>query len=279
MINMIGATTNTPIILVGKEGTNKRQQALEILDDPIIRYANEYDIDEIFSIPINRGILIEEVDYKPNTKLIIDSILKYRGTIVLTSLNQKDIPKTILKICKIKRAGPSLLREQIKSMAIGSDEPEEYTKNNFELLHEVLKNKDREDVKLKLVINKPSEVTMLSWLSGNLHPAKIAYLDSKVKWKWSKDYFYALLAYSHNGVMNRAVKIPSKRTYNHEAKICAKLGLKRHEGYILEQLKQDPVFIKYMNKKLNHTQKRIAKIEKVKTAKAVDTIQTLDKWM
>jgi len=277
---MIGMNTNRPIIIVGKEGTNKKEQALDIIPDAIIRYADEYDIDEIFSIPLDRGILIEEVNYKPNTDLIVDTILKYRGTIVLTSANQKDIPNKILKLCKIKRAGKSLLREQIKLIAANSDEPEEYTKNAFEMMHSFLKNKDREDVRLKLTLNKTPPVQLLTWLSTNIHPAKLAYLDSKVKWKWSTDYFYELLAYSHNGVLTKPVKIPSKKAYNHDARICTKLGLKRHEVYILNQLKQDPSFVEYMKGKLNHTQKRIAKIpDKVRTDKVKDKTVTLDRWM
>ena len=86
---MIDIKIKRPIIIVGKSGTGKSTKALEILDDPIIQYANEYSILDNLSIPIDRGILIEEVNYKPNTDLIVDTLLQYKGQIVLTSLNQK----------------------------------------------------------------------------------------------------------------------------------------------------------------------------------------------
>jgi len=277
---MISQSINRAIIIVGKEGTNKKKQALSYIDDPIIKYANEYDITDNFSIPLDRGIIILEANYKPKTELIVDTILKYRGKIVLTSANQKDVPKKIYSLCKLKRAGKSKLLEQIKTVAPNSEQPEDYFKNVFEMTHDFLKNKDREDVAIKLKLNKPPDVQMLSWLVANIHPNKLAYLDAKVKRKWSQDYFYELLAYSHNGIITRGVTIPQRRGYDEDAKICSKLGLKRHEKYILEQLKQDPDFVKHMRNKLNHIQKRRAKVsQKPKQTVSEDKPLSLDNWM
>ena len=271
---------NRAILIVGKEGTKKKDKALEYFTDPIIKYANEFDIEDNYSIPVDRGILIREVDYKPKTDLIIDTILKYRGQVVLTSNNQKDVPKKIFNLCKLKRAGKVTLRNEIKNLAPNSDEPEDYFKNVFELTHDYLKNKNREDVCLKLKLNKPSDVQLLSWLVANLHPNKLAYLDAKVKRRWSQDYFYELLAYAHNGVISRGVVIPPKRAYDRDAKICTKLGLKKNEKYILEQLKQDDEFLKYMKSKLNNAQKRRVKIpDKVRVEKKDDKPISLDNWM
>ena len=277
---IIGMTKERPIIIVGKEGTEKKKQALAMFDDPIVKYANEYDVVDNYSIPVDRGIIILEANFKPNTDLIVDTILKYRGKIVLTSANQKDVPKKIFSLCKLKRAGKSKLQEQLKLIAPNSDVPEDYFKNVFEITHDFLKNQDREDVALKLKLNKPPDVQILSWLVANIHPNKLAYIDAKVKRRWSQDYFYELLAYSHNGKLARSAIIPSKRAYDKDAQICRKIGLKSHEKYVLEQLKQDPEFVKYMKGKLNNVQKRRAKIpDKVSKIKKKDKQIGLDNWM
>tara|TARA_R100001510_G_scaffold57769_1_gene67620 strand:- start:3360 stop:4196 length:837 start_codon:yes stop_codon:yes gene_type:complete len=277
---IIGMETKRPIIIVGKEGTEKKEQAIAFFDDPIVKYANEYDIVDNYSIPIDRGIVILEANFKPQTDLIVDTLLKYRGDVVLTSANQKDVPKKIFSLCKLKRAGKSKLQAKLKLMAPNSDEPEDYFKNVFEITHDFLKNKDRDDVALKLKLNKPPDVQLLSWLTANIHPNKLAYIDAKVKRRWSQDYFYELLAYSHNGTLARSAIIPSKRAYDRDAQICRKVGLKSHEKYILEQLKQDPVFVKYMKTKLNNVQKRRAKIpDRVSKRKKKDKQLGLDNWM
>ena len=79
---MIDIEIKRPVLIVGKPGTGKTTKALEILDDPIIKYADEFDIENNFSIPLDRGILIEEIDHKPNTEIIVTTLLQYRGQIV-----------------------------------------------------------------------------------------------------------------------------------------------------------------------------------------------------
>jgi len=176
--------------------------------------------------------------------------------------------------------GKSKLQAKLKSLAPNSDEPEDYYKNVFEITHDFLKNKDRDDVALKLKLNKPPDVQILSWLTANIHPNKLAYIDAKVKRRWSQDYFYELLAYSHNGTLARSAIIPSKRAYDRDAQICRKVGLKSHEKYILEQMKQDPDFVKYMKTKLNNVQKRRAKIpDRVSKVKKKNKQVGLDNWM
>jgi Cdc6-like AAA superfamily ATPase len=75
---MINTNTNRPILIVGKSGTGKTTKALEMFDNPIIKYANEYDIEDNFSIPKDRGILIEDVHYKSNVDLIVQTIIQYK---------------------------------------------------------------------------------------------------------------------------------------------------------------------------------------------------------
>ena len=69
-----------PILKVGKPGTGKTEKALGLLsNNPIVQYANEYDIEDNFSLPRSRGLLIEEVHYKANLDLIVQTLLEYRG--------------------------------------------------------------------------------------------------------------------------------------------------------------------------------------------------------
>ena len=278
---MINIELNKPILIVGKPGTGKTTKAQEILgDDYIIRYANEYDIEDNFSISPNIGILIEEVHHKPNIDLIVDTLLQFKGKIVLTSLNQKDVPKRIFNLCKLKRAGTTnYLLNARRQMAANSDDPVNYDMNIFELLKDYLRNSDRESVLTKLKMNKPYDEQLLSWLAMNIHPNKIAYIDSKVKRKWSQDYFYELLAYAFNG-NSRGIDIPSKRTYSKVPSICRRIGLKSNESYILEQLLEDKDFAEYVKKRVNNTERRVLNLsEKKRTKKKVSPKQKgLEEW-
>ena len=104
----MGLTTierKKPTILVGKAATGKSTMARKLLPNAIILYADEMNLKDIFSVPLDIGIIIEDVHHKPNTKEVLDVLYKYRGTIVLTSINQKSIPKEIKSIVKIKRTG------------------------------------------------------------------------------------------------------------------------------------------------------------------------------
>ena len=187
---------NRPIIIVGKPGTGKTTKALELLDNPIVQYANEYNLVDNYSISSDKGILIEEVNYKPNTDLILNTLREYSGQVVLTSLNQKDVPKTVMAFCSLKRAGTKKWsQEKIKEIAPNSYDAKEFELTIFELLKDYLRNANRDEVVLKLKLNKPSDFQMLSWLSANISPNKIAYVDSQVKRRWSQDYFYELLGY------------------------------------------------------------------------------------
>jgi hypothetical protein len=151
--------------------------------------------------------------------------------------------------------------------------------NIFELLKDYLRNSDRESVLTKLKMNKPYDEQLLSWLAMNIHPNKIAYIDSKVKRKWSQDYFYELLAYAFNG-NSRGIDIPSKRTYSKVPSICRRIGLKSNESYILEQLLEDKDFAEYVKKRVNNTERRVLNLsEKKRTKKKISPKQKgLEEW-
>jgi hypothetical protein len=262
-----------PIIIVGKPGTGKTTKALELLETPIIQYANEYDLVDNYSLSKDKGILIEEVHYKANVDLILNSLREYSGQIILTSLNQKDIPKSIKNFCKIQRAGTkNWSQEKIKAVAPNSYDAKEFTLTIFELLKDYLKNSNRDEVILKLKINRPSDFQMLSWLSDNISPNKIAYVDSQVKRKWSQDYFYELLGYSHDASSYVGMNIPKKRARSNLASICWRLKLKKSDEHVIKQLLQDKDFAEYAKTRLNNAECRLLHLGEKTRRKKSDPI-------
>ena len=93
------------IIITGKHGTGKTTKALEIIPNAIICYANVMDIKDPSSLPIDNGIIIEDLHYKPKKDVILDVLRKYRGKVVMTSINQKSVPSEIKNMIKFKRPG------------------------------------------------------------------------------------------------------------------------------------------------------------------------------
>lgn len=264
---------NRPIIIVGKAGTGKTTMALELLDNPIVQYANEYNLVDNYSIPQDKGILIEEANYKPNTDLILNTLRQYSGQVVLTSMNQKDVPKTIMNFCKLKRAGTKKWsQEKIKEIAPNAYDAKEFELDIFSMLRDYLKNPNRDEVALKLKFNKPSDFQILSWLSANISPNKISYVDSQVKRRWSQDYFYELLAYSHDGSGYVGMEIPKRKARSKMSDVCWRLGLKKHDEYLIEQLLQDKKFASYAKKKLNNSECRLLRLGEKSRRKKSDPI-------
>jgi hypothetical protein len=269
MINI--KTTERPLIVVGKPGTGKTTKALNFLPpNPIIKYADEYDIDDNFSIPRETGILIEEVHYKPKVDLIVKTLLEYKGKIVLTSVNQKDVDKKIYDKCKLKRAGTTnyaLLALQEENACVNA---ESYIgtleKNIFEMINIYLKSKDRDAVAEMLKFNKPFDEQILAWAMSSLNTEKIAWIDAKVKRKWSSDYFFELLAYAHNG-MPISFSPPRRRAYDKRPSICKKIGMRPDEYEMLTLLKQDPDFEHYMYTKLSSVERVKLGVKKGKAKK------------
>ena len=270
---MMNIKIKRPIIIVGKPGTGKTTKALEILgDNPIVLYADEYDLEDNLSIPIERGILIEEVDIKPNVDVIVRTLLQYKGQVVVTSYNQKDVPKKIYNLCKLKRAGTTnYLNKIVNRGCEGSVPPEDYDINVFSLIQDYFKNPNREDVLVKLNMNNPYDEQFLSWLVLNMHPSKVAYLDAKVKRRWPKDYFHELIAYAHNGRINKKVSIPSRRTYSKIPAICRRVGLKSNEEYLLHQLLYDDDFAQYVKSRVNNVERRTLKLGDITRQKKTNT--------
>ena len=244
------------IVITGKHGSGKSTMAKEMFEDAIIYYGNDIEIHDIFSIPRERGIIIEDIHYKPNTDEILNVLRNYRGKVVMTSLNQKDIPKTIKNMVKFKRAGSNeYIREQIKELAPRCEEPFSNERDMFSLVLEYLKNSDRDLVVELLKFNKPSDTQIMTWLIENIHPNKILFVDGVVKRRWSQRYFYEMLAYAYNGKNYSRPSFPKRGTYSKIPYLCRRLKVR--DERLLRQLLKDEEFADWARTKLNNSECRL----------------------
>ena len=252
-----------------------------VSSDPIIMYANEYDIEDNHSIPADRGIIIRECNYKPNVEAIRKTILEYKGQVVLTSINQKDVPKKLFGMCKLNRATKKSLLDEIKEIAPRSDEPYNYDVDIFTMVGDYLRNPDREVIMNQLKVSEPADVQFISWLAPNLHPNKLMFLDAKVKRRWSKSYFYEMLAYAHDGRMHRKMTPPQRKAYSSIPKILRKLKMRPFQKYLLKDLLKNDDFKEYCRNTLSTTDLRILKLSKERRTKRtpVQPVATLSKWL
>ena len=139
-------------------------------------------------------------------------------------------------------------------------------KNIFEMINIYLKSKDRDAVAEMLKFNKPFDEQILAWVMSSLNTEKIAWIDAKVKRKWSSDYFFELLDYAHNG-MPISFSPPRRRAYDKRPSICKKIGMRPDEYEMLNLLKQDPDFEHYMYTKLSSVERVKLGVKKGKAKK------------
>ncbi len=274
---------NRAIIIVGKEGTDKITKAKEYTSDtPIIVYANEYDIEDNLSIPADVGIIIRECNYKPNIDLIRKTILQYRGQTVLCSMNQKDVPKKLYNLCKLKRATKKSLRDEINEIAPRSVEPQNYEVDIFTMVGDYLRNSNRDVIADMLKISEPADIQFISWLAPNIHPNKLMFIDAKVKRKWNKTYFYEMLAYAHDGRMYRKMTPPQRKEYSRLPRILRRLKMRPSQVYLFKDLLKSPDFQDYCKNTLSVTELRVLKLRKNRTSKTktpVTPSTSLMRWL
>ena len=274
---------NRAIIVVGKTDTEKMKKAKSFVsDNPIIQYANEFNLEDNYSIPPERGIIIDEVHYKANVELIRRTILEYRGQVVLVSDNQKSVPKKLLSLCKLKRATKKTMADEIREIAPRAEEPVNFDIDIFPLIKEYLKNPNREEVRNMLMISKPPDIQILSWIAPNVHPNKLSFIDFYVKRRWSSDYFYEMLAYSHGGRLQRKMVMPQRKAYSILPKICYKLKLRRADAYLLKDLLNDKSFKEYAKSVLDNTACRMLQLGEKKRKKRYAPItpqESLEAWL
>lgn len=264
-----------PILLTGKVGTGKTTKALTFVNDPVVFYANDIDF-ELGSIPIESGIIVEDIHYKPEKDAILSILRNYRGQVVLTSINEKSVPKEIKAMCQVKRAGSKKhLREQIESIAPRSEEPFSYERDTFALVMDYLKQKNRDHVAELLLFNKPSDTQIVTWLCENMHPNRLVFVDGIVRRRWAQRYFYEMLAYAHQGNMVGRVNMPRRGTYSKIPSLSRRLGVR--EPRLLAQLLQDEEFKTWAKTKLNNAECRLLKLGEKKRRKKTDPIKVQQK--
>jgi len=249
---------NRPIIITGKTGTGKSTKAKEALPNALILYANDIDFD-LGSFPVEQGIIIEDIHYKPDKSAILQVLRHYQGLMILTSINQKSIPSEIKNMCQIKRAGSTnYLRTNLETLAPNSEEPFSYERDTFSLVAEYLKEPDRNLMKELLLFNKPPDVQILSWLVENMHPNRLIFIDGVVKRRWHKRYFYEMLAYAHQGKQHGKLSMPKRRQYSKIPSLSRRLGVKNPK--LLSSLLRDEDFKSWAKTKLNNAECRLLKI-------------------
>ena len=264
-MGLTNMNNNRTILLTGKTGTGKSTKALTFVNNPVILYANDIDFD-VGSFPAENGIVIEDVHYKPDKSAILHIIRNYRGQVVLTSINQKSVPKEIKDMCKIKRAGPTnFLEQSIKEIAPNSESPFSFERDTYSIANGFLKERDRDLVAKILLYNKPSDTQILSWLCENMHPNRLIFVDGQVKRRWSQRYFYEMLAYCHLGGFIGQLSMPRRRQYSQLPKLSRRLGVRNPT--LLPLLLKDEAFREQAKKKLNNAECRLLKIGEKKRRK------------
>ncbi len=283
-MGLINNNNERPIIIVGKSEKKCMEKALELLtNNPIVKYANEYDIEDNYSIPISRGILIKEANYKPKVDLIIQTLSEYRGKVVLLSSNQKDVPKSLFNMLKLKRASGEDF-STIEEIAPRSNPPIQYDLDIFKLLMDYCKNSNREEVLTKLDFNLKGrqQSLFLTWLSKNIKTDELIFIDSKVKYQWDNSYFNELLAYAHDGKLVGRLNMPKKSVRTELPTICRKLKLRTEEQHLLKLLLEDSEFQTYAKNKLNNKQYRILGLGERTQRRVIapkEEVVTLDRWL
>jgi len=270
----MGLTTmnnNRTILITGKTGTGKSTKALTFVENPVVLYANDIDFD-VGSFPVEHGIIIEDVHFKPDKDSILNIIRNYTGQVVLTSINEKSVPKEIKDMCKIKRAGSkNYLRESIEQTAPHSLSPFSFERDTYSLVRGFLKEKDRDLMAKLLLFNKPADTQILSWLVENMHPNRLIFIDGVVKRRWSQRYFYEMLSYSHGGNSFDRLNMPIRKKYSQIPRLSRRLGVKNPK--VLQQLLMDNEFKEHAKKKLNNGECRLLKIGEKRRRRKTDPIR------
>jgi len=254
-----------PKIIVGKWGTGKTTKAeIEINGkDYISFYANEIGITDPYSVPKDLVVLIEEVDYKPDKDKIMDLI--HAGVdLVLTSHNKKDVPKEIINACDVKLSGRKNHYQQNNILLCKNTKPYKTLEASiWDIMGVYIKTKDRDKFYRDLVNLNPPPMQLISWAIASFPENPRLLVVSSMMNRLSKDYFYALFAYSWDGGYRKLVT-PQRKSTNPYQDICKKVGLRPDETYILKRLISNQTYAESVAKKLTDAECKLLGITKPK---------------
>ena len=241
-----------PKIFIGKAGTGKTTNAKASMGTVkyIECYASDIPIEDVYSWPMEIGIIIEDAHYKADKEKIINLIYSGRQ-VVLTSVNKKDVPKGIINICQVKLCGKTNRNQlRIKTLfAKNCEQVKTFEDNMWSLTSNYIKMKDRDEFYRGVLLHEPPPMQILSWASASMpNNNKLAFVASTLH-RWPKDYFYALLAYSWEGGYMTMIP-PKRKSSSLFPSICLKLGLKETDGYLVRKLVSDASYAKWAAKKL-----------------------------
>ena len=167
-----------------------------------------------------------------------------------------------MNVCKRKRLGRTDHRQnKIKEMAPNCEKLVDLNKSIYDINFELLKNKNRDEV-LKIVKhNKPPDIQILSWLLPNVDVRKVTFADHVMR-RWSLDYYYEILTYSVSGHLHGRPSFPKRNSYSPVPKICAKLGLKTRDSYLVKSLLNNDEYREWATKKLDSNECKILNLKK-----------------
>ena len=122
-----------------------------------------------------------------------------------------------------------------------------------------------------MLFNKPSDTQILTWLSENMHPNRLVFVDGIVRRRWSQRYFYEMLSYAHVGNMIGRIQMPRRGTYSKIPSLSRRLGVRNPK--LLSQLFEDEDFKTWAKTKLNNAECRLLKLGEKKRRKKTDPIK------
>ena len=250
-------------MIIGGFGSGKTTTAINLMGNRPYKivYANELNNFDIYSYPKKYGLIIEEIEFKPDTKKLLEIIDVKGDNLIITSLNEKEIPNSILNKCVKMRLGTIDNRQKSITNAPNRNIINCVEMNIRDLTLEWLRNTNRDEVQKLLKHNKPSAIQILSWIEPNVDTGVISLADS-IKWEWNRNYFYEILSYGYEGNYRGQLKFNKRRTFSPLPKICEKLGLKYSDSYLVKSLIMNDEYREYAISKLDSKECKILGIKK-----------------
>ena len=255
------ANKKETILIIGGHGSGKTTNAIKIMGNRPYKiiYADELDSFDIYSYPKKYGLIIEELEHKPNSSKVVE-IINIKN-VVLTTLDEKSVSKSIINKCRKVQLGNINQYQEQMTNAPNRDITSSMEMSMFDLTLSWLKNTNRDEVQQLMHYNKPAELQILSWLEPNVNEEVIPFVDS-IKWKWNKKYFYDILSYGFEGSYKGRLKFNKRRTFSLIPKICEKLGLKYSDSYLIKSLIMNDEYKEYATSKLDSNECKILGIKK-----------------